>query len=191
MSSLPARAAKILMSPPILLMVSKVYIPVLFPTTFLFAWGSLQFDKVLVSAGIPHMSELLPQPINFVVAALSFVLGFAIWSVTYTFLVGDGDGSPSPVAGRTRKLVVRGFYAYTRNPSVWGKLFGVEAVGIALQSWSFTCILIPIVLTISVWEKITLQEPQLVDVFGDEYEEYRKNVPAFFPRLTPWKPPGQ
>jgi protein-S-isoprenylcysteine O-methyltransferase Ste14 len=38
-------------------------------------------------------------------------------------------------------------------------------------------------LTVSLIEKVTRQEPQLVEIFGDEYEEYRRRVPLFIP----WK----
>ena len=32
------------------------------------------------------------------------------------------------------------------------------------------------------------EEPTLVRTFGEQYEEYRRNVPAWTPRLTPWAP---
>ena len=38
-------------------------------------------------------------------------------------------------------------------------------------------------LTISLVEKVVRQEPQLVEVFGEDYEQYRKDVPLFIP----WK----
>jgi len=30
------------------------------------------------------------------------------------------------------------------------------------------------------------EEPTLVRTYGEQYEEYRRNVPAWTPRLTPW-----
>jgi protein-S-isoprenylcysteine O-methyltransferase Ste14 len=33
---------------------------------------------------------------------------------------------------------------------------------------------------------ITSEEPGLYKRFGDEYLEYKKNVPRWIPRLTPW-----
>ena len=32
------------------------------------------------------------------------------------------------------------------------------------------------------------EEPTLVRTYGEQYEEYRRNVPAWTPRLTPWTP---
>lgn len=176
------RMVRVGTSPRILLMVSKVYIPVLFPTTFLIAWLSLRVDAAMGWGG------LLPPGLRWPVAGLFLVLGLAIVGVSYTDLVSMGDGSPSPTAGRTRRLVVRGIYAHCRNPSVWGKLLGVLSVGIALDSPAFCFLLIPPILAVSLAEKVLRQEPQLVAAFGQEYEEYRQNVPLFIPRPTPWRP---
>jgi protein-S-isoprenylcysteine O-methyltransferase Ste14 len=35
---------------------------------------------------------------------------------------------------------------------------------------------------------IAFEEPGLVERFGEEYLEYKKNVPRWIPRLRPWKP---
>ena len=64
--------------------------------------------------------------------------------------------------------MVSGIYAYCRNPSIWGKLVGVLSVGIALNSFSFCCVLVPALLSVSLIEKVWRQEPQLVEVFGDD-----------------------
>jgi protein-S-isoprenylcysteine O-methyltransferase Ste14 len=52
-----------------------------------------------------------------------------------------------------------------------------------LNSASFCFILVPLLLAGSLVEKVVRQEPQLVEVFGEEYERYRKEVPLFIP----WK----
>ena len=165
-------------------MVSKVYIPVLFPLTFLIALTAIKLDGFIGSVtGLTWIAEgFLPgAPVNYGIAALTFVVGLVAWLLTYEQLVNKGEGSPSPTAGRTRKLVVNGIYAYCRNPSVWGKLIGVMAVGFAMNSFSFCFILLPIILSISLIEKVVRQEPQLVEVFGDDYLEYQKQVPLFVP----------
>ncbi|MFM2246212.1 MAG: hypothetical protein RL071_2286 [Pseudomonadota bacterium] len=163
-------------SPAILGMVTKVYVPVLFPLTFLIALLADALDDALgFGAGF------LPSPANYGVAAVSFVLGAALWLVTYEQLTRMGEGSPSPTAGRTQKLVVRGIYAYSRNPSLFGKTLGVLAVGFATNSLSFCAILVPLLLVGSLIEKVVRQEPQLVEIFGADYERYRQEVPLFIP----------
>jgi len=126
---------------------------------------------------------LLPDDMRLPAAALSFIIGAALWLWTYEQLVTHGKGSPSPVAGRTLQLVTSGIYAYSRNPSVIGKLLGVLAVGFALNSFSFCFLLVPFLLVGSLIEKVVRQEPQLVEIFGDEYLAYQKEVPLFIP----WK----
>ena len=164
--------------PTILNMVAKVYIPVLFPLTFLIALLSMKLDAWLGFEG-----GLLPSPANYTIAGVSFVLGTLLWLWTYEQLTRLGEGSPSPTAGRTTRLARSGIYAHSRNPSLFGKLLGVLSVGFVLNSVSFCCILIPMLLAGSLVEKVVRQEPQLVEVFGEEYEQYRKEVPLFIP----WK----
>lgn len=176
-TGLATSVLRVAASPPILLMVTKVYVPVLFPLTFLIALCSLALDRVV---GIP---QLLPEPVNYAVAAVSLVLGLLVVGVSYAELVTKGEGSPSPTAGRTLKLVRTGIYAWCRNPSVHGKLLGVLAVGFVINSFSFCCILVPALLAGSLVEKVVRQEPQLVAIFGEEYEAYRREVPLFIP----WK----
>lgn len=168
---------RVALSRPILLMVGKVYIPVLFPLTFLIALCALALDAAL------GWGPFLPTPANYAVAAVSLVLGLLVVGVSYAELVVRGEGSPSPTAGRTIKLVRTGIYAYCRNPSVHGKLLGVLSVGFVLNSPTFCFVLVPLLLTGSLVEKVWRQEPQLVAIFGEDYERYRREVPLFFP----WK----
>ena len=172
------RSVRVALTPQILLMVSKVYIPVLFPVTFLIALTSVNLDRFLGFG-----DGFLPTPVNYYVAAASLVAGLLIVGITYAELVFRGEGSPSPTAGRTQKLVRSGIYAYCRNPSVHGKLLGVLAVGFALNSFSFCFVLVPLLLAGSLVEKVVRQEPVLVEIFGDEYVQYQKEVPLFIP----WK----
>ena len=164
--------------PTIINMVAKVYVPVLFPLTFLIALMAVKIDAIL-----GFKSGFIPQETNLLVAAASFMLGGVLWLWTYEQLTRLGEGSPSPTAGRTTRLARTGIYAYSRNPSLFGKLLGVLSVGFALNSVSFCFILVPVLLTGSLIEKVVRQEPQLVEVFGEEYEQYRKEVPLFIP----WK----
>ena len=76
-----------------------------------------------------------------------------------------------------------GIYAWCRNPSIWGKLLGVVAVGFALNSFAFCFIIVPLLLAGSLVEKVVRQEPQLIEIFGEEYIAYRREVPLF----VPWK----
>jgi protein-S-isoprenylcysteine O-methyltransferase Ste14 len=172
------------LSPAITGMVTKVYIPVLFPLTFLIGLSAVSLDKILgFGEGFLPVTPQGGLAVNYWVAIGSFVLGAILWIWTYEQLTVRGKGSPSPAAGRTLKLVTTGIYAHSRNPSLFGKLLGVLAVGFALNSFSFCCILIPVILCLSLIEKVVRQEPQLITIFGDDYLHYQKAVPLFLP----WK----
>ena len=184
------RSIRAFFSPAILGMVSKIYVPVLFPLTFLIALLADALDSAFGFA-----DGFLPQPHNLGIALGSFLLGAVLWLWTYEQLTRMGEGSPSPTAGRTQKLVVRGIYAYSRNPSLFGKTLGVLAVGFAMNSLSFCAILVPLLLIGSLIEKVVRQEPQLVEVFGEDYERYRREVPLFIPWTLflgrkPWASPS-
>ena len=159
-------------------MVAKVYIPVLFPLTFLIALAAIKMDAYL-----GFEQGFLPSGQALYIGGISFLLAGVLWLWTYEQLTRLGEGSPSPTAGRTTRLARTGIYAHSRNPSLFGKLLGVMSVGFALNSVSFCFILVPLLLTGSLLEKVIRQEPQLVEVFGEEYEHYRKDVPLFIP----WK----
>ena len=157
-------------------MVAKVYIPTLFPLTFLICLTAIYVDQYL---GFDN--GFLSSPLNYYLASVMFVTGVILWIWTYEQLTRLGEGSPSPAAGRTIKLAQEGIYSYSRNPSLFGKLTGFVAVGVALNSFSFCFILTPILLCGSLMEKVIRQEPQLVELFGEEYLAYRKKVPLFIP----------
>lgn len=185
MVQMAAGAARVAFTPQILLMVTKVYIPFLFPLTFLISMLALWLDAQLGFA-----NGLVPAPANLVVAAVLMAAGLAFVGITYAELVFEGKGSPSPTAGRTLHLVRSGVYAYSRNPSVIGKLLGFLSVGVALNSFTFVVILAPLLLAGSLVEKVVRQEPQLIEIFGEEYLAYQKEVPLFFPwRLFGLRPP--
>ena len=171
-----ARIVHAALSPAILGMVTKVYVPTLFPLTFLIALTAIWLDGLLGFG-----DGFIPAPHNWWVALGSLVVGVIAWLWTYEQLTRVGRGSPSPTAGRTQVLVTTGIYAYCRNPSIYGKLLGVLAVGFALNSLSFCAILVPLLLCASLIEKVWRQEPQLVEVFGDDYVRYQQQVPLFIP----------
>ena len=95
-------------------------------------------------------------------------------------------GTPAPVAP-TKHLVVQGFYRYVRNPMY------VAIIAIVLGEALWTARLSLFVYAAITWAVPAAfvklyEEPTLTRQFGEEYETYRRHVPAWIPRLTPWKP---
>ncbi|AMP68726.1 isoprenylcysteine carboxylmethyltransferase family protein [Ralstonia solanacearum] len=129
---------------------------------------------------------------EFVVArGLGVVLligGTVVLIAAFMRFVTEGAGTPAPVAP-PEHLVVGGLYRYVRNPMY----LAVEAtiVGQALLLWQPALLLY----AAAVWATMALfvrtyEEPALRRKFGTQYEAYRDAVPAWWPRLRPWKPGG-
>ena len=96
----------------------------------------------------------------------------------------EGKGTLAPW-DPPRRLVVRGPYAYVRNPMISGVVFVLFGEALLLLSrphleWALLFLLINAVYI------PLLEEPLLRERFGDEYREYSRHVPRLMPRLTPW-----
>jgi len=96
------------------------------------------------------------------------------------------DGTPVPVAAPPR-LVVRGSYRYVRNPIYVG--FLAILVGEALLFGSLGLLKYAAVAwCIGAAAVRWYEEPTLGRKFGAEYQDYRRAVRAWIPRLHPWTP---
>ena len=97
----------------------------------------------------------------------------------------EGLGTPAPVAP-TEKLVVGGIYRHVRNPMYVAVLSIV--LGQALLFSSSAVITYGVVAAAAMVSFVKLyEEPTLARRYGAEYEAYRRAVPGWLPRLTPWR----
>ena len=92
-------------------------------------------------------------------------------------------------SGHIRKnaqLATSGPYAFTRNPLYFGSFLLGLGFTIASGRWLlavlFAALFIGIYLPVMRVEASTLAQ-----LFGSEFETYRRAVPLFFPRLTPYR----
>ncbi len=89
-------------------------------------------------------------------------------------------GTPVPFCPPP-KLVTTGPYRFARNPMLSGIFLQLFGLGIAFGSISLAFILTPLFIFINVWELKKVEEPELVKRLGQDYVDYRKRVPMFFP----------
>ena len=119
-------------------------------------------------------------------ARLGLAIGlFAIGIVLYLRSAWDfaafGEGTPASIDA-PRRLVVRGFYRFTRNPMY-------VAVLTVIAGWATlfrTPILVAyaIVIFVIFWFFVRFyEEPRLAWEFGNEYAEYRERVGRWLPRF--------
>jgi protein-S-isoprenylcysteine O-methyltransferase Ste14 len=121
-----------------------------------------------------------------VAGAALIAAGVAVLLHAFARFVIEGVGTPAPVAP-TERLVVGGLYRYVRNP-----MYVAVAATIAGQAALLgrPVLLIYAVAFMAVVSAFVYgyEQPVLSARFGSEYDEYRRNVPAWWPRLRPWKP---
>ena len=122
-------------------------------------------------------------------AAVPSVLGFAValrcvWDFGWT-----GRGTPAPVAPPQR-LVVVGLYRYVRNPMYVG--FATGWIGLWVIFGHPNPRVIAAVAAVALGIHLFVifyEEPTLRGKFGAAYEEYRRNVHRWWPRLRGWDQP--
>jgi protein-S-isoprenylcysteine O-methyltransferase Ste14 len=114
--------------------------------------------------------------------------GVAVLLSAFARFAIEGIGTPAPVAP-TEHLVVGGLYRHVRNPmyvAVAATIVGQAALlgrpGLLLYALAFIATVAAFV--------YGYEQPVLSERYGAEYEEYRRNVPAWWPRLRPWASGG-
>lgn len=122
----------------------------------------------------------------FLIGILIMVAGLLVMVLTISLFIKIGRGTLAPWSP-TKKLVVSGLYAHVRNPMIMGVMVVLAGESIALESWNIFIWLL-IFIAINNIFFLVYEEPNLVKRFGQEYIEYKRNVPRWIPRLTPYKP---
>ena len=86
------------------------------------------------------------------------------------------------------QLTTTGPYAYTRNPLYIGSL--VLGVGITLGGGRLAWVGLFLGFYLAVYTRTMAGEVRLLaELFGERYEHYAGHVPAFLPKLTPYRAP--
>jgi len=112
-------------------------------------------------------------------------VGVVVLLQAFVRFVVEGRGTPAPVA-RTERLVVGGLYCYVRNPMYLAVAATIVGQALALGQ----PILLPYAAAFAAVFAAFVrwyEEPTLRRRFGDQYEAYRRAVPAWWPRREPWK----
>ena len=120
------------------------------------------------------------------VGALLIVVGVAVLLHAFARFVAEGGGTPAPVAP-TERLVVGGAYAHVRNPMYTAVAATILGQALLLGQPSLLVYAAAFVALTSAFAR-WYEEPTLARRYGAEYAAYRRAVPAWLPRLRPWRP---
>src|SRR5881396_1306534 len=138
--------------------------------------------RVLEWSGVRRPASLgLTQVLGLVVVVLG--AGLALWCIlTFAFV---GKGTPAPW-DPPRRLVVRGPYRFVRNPMISGVILILIGECLGFRSWPLAEWAAGFAVINMIYIPL-LEESQLKWRFGEEYQQYKRNVPRLFPRLRPWR----
>jgi protein-S-isoprenylcysteine O-methyltransferase Ste14 len=112
--------------------------------------------------------------------------GLLLMYRTITLFARVGEGTLAPW-DPPRTLVVRGPYRFVRNPMITGLLVVLIGEAALLGSPGILVWAVVFFGINMVWFP-RVEEPRLMQRFGSAYEEYRRHVPRWVPRRTPWTP---
>jgi protein-S-isoprenylcysteine O-methyltransferase Ste14 len=132
----------------------------------------LLFPRLIPGSGLPVDSPA----IAWAGLALAVVgCAFAIWA---RLLLG-GNWSSSVTVKRDHQLIRRGPYTIVRHPIYSGFLLGLLGTALALGEWRGMA---GLALACIGWGmKVRKEEAFMVEQFGAEYTEYRRQVKAIVP----------
>ncbi|HUB51348.1 MAG TPA: isoprenylcysteine carboxylmethyltransferase family protein [Terracidiphilus sp.] len=103
-------------------------------------------------------------------------------SATRFIRVGKGTLLPT---NATEHLVVSGAYRYVRNPMYVGVLTSLAAEAALFRSTKLIVELIAAIIAAHVFVCL-YEEPTLARRYGQDYAAFKRNVPRWLPRITPW-----
>jgi protein-S-isoprenylcysteine O-methyltransferase Ste14 len=125
-------------------------------------------------------------PVRVLGGLLTVAAAIVLFSAFVRFVV-EGIGTPAPIAP-TQHLVVGGLYRYVRNPMYLAVTIAIIGQALLLGQLSllpYAATMGLLMVAFATW----YEQPALLARFGAEYEEYRRNVPGWLPRLRPWRRP--
>jgi protein-S-isoprenylcysteine O-methyltransferase Ste14 len=90
---------------------------------------------------------------------------------------------------KEKELTTTGPYAFTRNPLYVGSFFLGLGVTLAGGHWIWPAVFGAFYLGVY-GRTMSGEAALLTGLFGDRFRDYAAHVPAFVPRLTPYRAPG-
>lgn len=137
---------------------------------------------------VPWLLDPHPKPapgVQLVIGLVIIGLGLYIMARTILGFFEIGNGTLAPW-DPPQNLVIAGMYAYVRNPMILGVITVVVGEALAVASLPILGFAI-FAFALNTAYFMFSEEPGLEKRFGEEYREYKRNVPRWIPRRTPWK----
>lgn len=131
---------------------------------------------------LENLALIIPV-INLSIPLLHLIISIPFILIGAWFGVGSVKETTLKVAEthRAEKVVSSGLYSIIRHPQYFGGILAHIGITFLFSSF-FSLITTPIVIILNLlisWK----EEKELIKEFGNEYEDYKKKVPMFIPKL--------
>jgi protein-S-isoprenylcysteine O-methyltransferase Ste14 len=120
-----------------------------------------------------------------VAGALLVAGGVGVLLDAFARFVVEGVGTPAPVAP-TENLVVGGLYRHVRNPMYIAVAATIVGQGLILGRPGLFAYAAAFGAAVAAFVHV-YEEPTLAARYGEQYDAYRRAVPAWWPRRRPWQ----
>jgi len=125
--------------------------------------------------------------------ALTLLLFLALFTCHSSLLFGQRFSHIQGAAGhlsKNQRLATGGPYAYTRNPLYLGSAVMGLGGALAGRSWLIGGAFL-VLFVLVYWPVMQRESRFLQKEFPRTFESYARQVPLFFPRLSPWRGEGE
>ncbi|MFK5958921.1 MAG: isoprenylcysteine carboxylmethyltransferase family protein [Lutibacter sp.] len=139
----------------------------------------LIFLAIFLAVYASNFNFLITKDITIYYVALLFIcigiiLKFAVIADLGKFFTVD------VTIKQNHKLKTDGFYKYVRHPSYAVSLLSFIGFGLSFNNWVSLIILV-VIISIAFLIRIKTEEKVLIDYFGEEYLNYKKNTKKLIP----------
>lgn len=141
----------------------------------LLAWGAYAVHALLVLlAAVSHIWPIpLPLSLASATGPILIVLGLVLYGTGAVAM-----HSLARMSGRRAdQLITSGVYRFTRHPQLVG--WASVLLGVALWGRSWLALLLVGLYLAGIAWLMPAEERKLIDLYGQEYRDYRKRTPRF------------
>jgi protein-S-isoprenylcysteine O-methyltransferase Ste14 len=164
-------------------------VPVTMPR-WVAALGTAVFALIVQGAGVVLLPYAFtrwqpgtpPWPAEIrVMGVVLITVGGVVVAWAFTQFAAEGVGVPIPGEPNSQRLTVGGPYRYVRNPLYVASLVAISGQGLLL-SRPVLLIYAAAFLAITFFLVHWIEDPALARRFGQPFEDYRNQVPGWWPR---------
>ena len=128
------------------------------------------------------LTPMHPGLVGFVAGWILILVGAPIGFWTVIVQILKASGTPLPIFP-TQRLLVKGPYAWSRNPMVFGTVCAYLGLSLLVGSWTALGSVLLFTLFLLIYVKL-VEERELEARFGQPYLEYKRKT-SF---IIPWPP---